>query len=640
MTDSPPFLPTDFHAGLLDAVDDAVFVHHPADGRILYVNRAACELCGWPAGEMLALKVADLSEGVPPYTQAEAAAWVRKARLEGPQRFEWRARARDGRVFWVEVCLRRAEVRGADLVVASVRDVDEAKRVREELALARERMNAAFEHAPVGMSIATPEGVFLRVNPALCRMLGRSREELEGSTFHRYTHPEDRGVSRECLERLVAGEVPFYSLRKRYVRPDGTDAWVETHASLVRDAEGRPLHVLCQMVDLSLQRAAEVEREKLQHRLRRSQLLEAMGRLAAGVAHEFNNILGSILGAAYVGRLDLPATSPAREEFDRIAGLCKRGGEITQRLLAVARREAGPPGAASAGECLEEIRVLLEHTLPKTIALRLEVEPGLAPVAADAAGLTSVLLNLCLNARDAMPRGGTLQIRAARSDRDGARGVAIEVQDTGAGVAPEIRDQIFEPFFTTKSEGHGAGLGLAEAHASVSAWGGDLDLAATGPGGSTFRVWLPEASGTPEEPAAAPPRQEPGHPLTAAPVLVVEDEEGVGDLVEVVLSRSGYRVERTRTGLEALERLRQREPPGLLVLDLILPEFDGIRLYRVVRGLLPELPVVVITGREDLAAKAVPPGCPVLPKPFGGDEFLRAVEEALRPAEPARGVGP
>ncbi|RMG92234.1 MAG: PAS domain S-box protein, partial [Candidatus Dadabacteria bacterium] len=213
----------------------------------------------------------------------------------------------------------------------------------------RERMNAAFEHAPVGMSIATPEGVFLRVNPALCRMLGRSREELVGSTFDRYTHPEDREVSRECLERLVAGEVPFYSLRKRYVRPDGTDAWVETHASLVRDAEGRPLHVLCQMVDLSLQRAAEVEREKLQHRLRRSQLLEAMGRLAAGVAHEFNNILGSILGAAYVGRLDLPATSPVREEFDRIAGLCKRGGEITQRLLAVARREAGPPGAASAG---------------------------------------------------------------------------------------------------------------------------------------------------------------------------------------------------------------------------------------------------------------------------------------------------
>ncbi|RMG92235.1 MAG: hypothetical protein D6708_06820, partial [Candidatus Dadabacteria bacterium] len=127
--------------------------------------------------------------------------------------------------------------------------------------------------------------------------------------------------------------------------------------------------------------------------------------------------------------------------------------------------------------------MLLEHTLPKTIALRLEVEPGLPPVAADAAGLTSVLLNLCLNARDAMPRGGTLRIRAVRSDRDGSRGVAIEVQDTGAGVAPEIRDQIFEPFFTTKSEGHGAGLGLAEAHASVSAWGGDLDLAATGPGG-------------------------------------------------------------------------------------------------------------------------------------------------------------
>ncbi|WP_025322378.1 hybrid sensor histidine kinase/response regulator [Deferrisoma camini] len=618
-----------FHASLLDAVAEALFVHDPADGRIVFVNRAACDLYGWPAEELLGMEVGDLSEGEPPYSQREAAEWVRRAGEQGPQRFEWRARARDGRLFWVEVCLRRARVAGHDLVVASVRDIDEAKRGQEALREAEAHMTAAFDLAPVGMSLATPEGVFVRVNPSLCRMLDRTAEELVGRRYAEFTHPEDRGPSEEFLRRLVAGEVDSYSLRKRYLRPDGSEVWVETHAALVRDAEGRPLHVLCQLVDLTLQRAAEVERERLQNRLRHAQVLEAVGRLAAGVAHDFNNILGSILGCAYVGRLEVPEGSVPHSEFERISGLCRRGGEITRRLLAVARREGGRVESVGVKECLEEIRVLLDHTLPKTVTLVMDVEPGLPPARADRSLLTTALLNLCLNARDAMPAGGTLTLAARSSDRVADRGIEIRVADTGSGIPVAIRDRVFEPFLSTKEAGDGVGLGLAEAHAGVTGWGGSLELETSGPEGSVFRLWLPAA-----DPGTPPAGRRAGgsaaaHPLTDRVVVVVEDEEGVADLMVLGLEAAGYRVERARTGLQALDRLQQDEPVGLLVLDLVLPELDGTQVYRLIQGVAPELPVVLVTGREDLAANLARPEHPVLAKPFAQREFLAAVARAL-----------
>ncbi len=618
-----------FHASLLDAVEEALFVHDPAHGRIVFVNRAACDLYGWPAEKLLGMEVGELSEGEPPYSQKEAAEWLRRAGEEGPQRFEWRAQARDGRLFWVEVCLRRARVAGHDLVVASVRDIDEAKRAQEALGEARAHMTAAFELAPVGMILATPDGVFVQVNPSLCRMLGRTAEELVGRRYAEFTHPEDRRPSEEYLRRLVAGKVDSYSLRKRYLRPDGSDVWVETHAALVRDADGRPLHVLCQLVDLTLQRAAEVERERLQNRLRHAQVLEAVGRLAAGVAHDFNNILGSILGCAYVGRLEVPEGSVPHSEFERISSLCRRGGEITRRLLAVARRKGGRVEPVGVRECLEEIRVLLEHSLPKTVTLVMDVEPGLPPARADRPLLTTALLNLCLNARDAMPAGGTLTLTARRSDQGDEPGIEIRVVDTGSGIPVEIRDRIFEPFLSTKEAGDGAGLGLAEAHAGVTGWGGSLELVASGPGGSVFRLWLPAADSGERRGRTRRRDGTVSHPLTDRVVVVVEDEEGVADLMALGLEAAGYRVERARTGIQALDRLQQDEPVGLLVLDLVLPELDGTQVYRLVRGVAPELPVVLVTGREDLAANLARPGHPVLAKPFGQREFLAAVARAL-----------
>ncbi len=451
-------------AAVLDAVDDAVFVHDPADGRILHVNRAACELYGWTRIEMLSLRIQDLSQGDPPFSQTEAREWVRRARQEGPQRFEWLARDRHGRLFWVEVALRRARVAGAERVIASVRDVQRRK-----------------------------------------------------------------------------------------------------------DAE---------------RRQSELERELLN-----SRVLEAVGRLAAGVAHDFNNVLGSVLGCAYVAGLDTQCPPGVREQLDRIRELCQRGGELTRRLLRVARAGKGGMGAVDVRACLGDLRALLERTFPKAIRLEVSVAEGTGSVRADPGQLTGVLLHLALNARDAMPEGGRLTIRARPAGRGGIPGVQIDVTDTGPGVPDAIRDRIFEPYFTTKHRDNRPGMGLALARASVDRWGGRLELA-SGPGqGSTFVLWLP-CAGRPECP---PTNRE----AAERSVLVVEGPGGHAGRIRAALERAGYRVEHVASSVEALERLGRGARVAVVVLAEEGAETGGPNVERLLATLAPELQVVRVGTEGD-----------------------------------------
>ncbi len=478
----------ELEAAVLDAVDDAVFVHDPADGRILHVNRAACELYGWARNEMLSLQIQDLSQGTPPYSQAEARAWVRKARQEGPQRFEWLARDRWGRLFWVEVALRRASVAGAERVIASVRDIQRRK-----------------------------------------------------------------------------------------------------------DAE---------------RRQSELERELLN-----SRVLEAVGRLAAGVAHDFNNVLGSVLGCVYVAGMDAQCPPGVRDQLERIRELCQRGGELTRRLLRVARGGKGGVGAVDVGACLGDLRTLLERTFPKAIRLEVSVAEGTGSVRADPGQLTGVLLHLALNARDAMPEGGRLTIRARPAGRAGVPGVRIEVTDTGPGVPDAIRDRIFEPYFTTKHRDNRPGMGLALARASVDRWGGRLELASGAGPGSTFVLWLP-CAGRPDCPAA-------GRDAGVRSVLMVGQPGERAGRVRTALEGAGYRVEHVASSVEALERLGRDSRVAVVVLGGEETGVGGPDVERLLAALAPELPVVRVGpwGNVDPA------------------EVVQRVARALRGAWPGEAAG-
>ncbi|GAB4258553.1 MAG: hypothetical protein Kow0092_06250 [Deferrisomatales bacterium] len=383
---------------------------------------------------------------------------------------------------------------------------------------------------------------------------------------------------------------------------------------------GGLLEVASRLLTLALERhLAEEERNRTEAKLRRAQTLEAVGQLAGGVAHEFNNILGGVLGCAYLLALE-GESPPCREhELDRIRNLCKRGGDLTRQLLAFARRVPGKRTLLDPAELVEEVRRLLGRTIEKTVTIRAEVATGLPPLHADRSVLTTALLNLCLNARDAMPEGGEMVLRAeARADR-----VLLSVSDSGPGIPEEIRERVFDPFFTTKPAGEGTGLGLAMVYTACREMGGDVDLRCPATGGTTVTLSLPAAR-PPGPPAATDERSSP-HPCTSGWVLVVEDEEQIARALLTALEGAGYRVVRASTGLEALDALRHLgEELGLVVLDLVLPELTGHQVLRVLSGLAPHVPVLVVTGREDLAPEEIP-GARLMVKPFTTDEFLDAV---------------
>ncbi len=621
---------------LLDAVDDAVLVHDPRDGTILRANRAACELYGWGPRDMCGLTVADLSQGEPPYSQDEARAWVRRATAEGPQRFEWLARHRTGRLFWVEVALRRARVQGADRVVASIRDIGRRKAAEQALRDSEALFQSVFRNAPIGIALSDPGGTFFRVNEALARTLGMEPAELAGRHFLEVTHPDDRQISRERLDRLLRGDVPFYTLEKRYLHKDGRPVWILAAVSRVDDARGVPSLLICQIVDIYERRDAERRKAEIQNRLRRSQVLEALGRLAGGVAHDFNNILGSILGCVYVARLSAPPGSDLEAEFDQIRALCRRGGEITRHLLTLARRHGERVEPVDPAECLGELRVLLAHSVPKTVEVEVDVAPHLPRVRVDRALLVTALLDLSLNACDAMAQGGELRIACRLEPRQGRPGVRISVSENPR-LPPADGGRVSGAPVASEATAGAAGIGLSTARAAVAEWGGELRAVEGRGPGRTFALWLPGA-GEDAVPAGPSPRERPAHPLTGRPVLVVEDEESVARLLLGCLEAAGYRAQRVRTGLEALERLEELgSEVGLVVLDWILPEVGGEEVYRILKGLVPHVPVVLVSGRDDLVRLHALPEHPVVAKPFGDADLLDAVRRALE--GPGRGEG-
>ncbi len=496
------------------------------------------------------------------------------------------------------------------------------------------------------------------VNDYTLKLYGaRTREELLGSLHRVFTEESypvfkgevaalaegasffecegaNRTLSGERLQVMVRVEFPEDDLDIRHVTVSITDitrrkAAEESLRGAHEELERRVRERTAELeeakrrleADIAAREKAEAERERLREELQRARILEAVGQLAGGVAHDFNNLLGSILGCLYVLRLG--ADDEARVELDRIHELCKRGGELTRQLLAVARRRGGKVGSVRLDGLLDEVRVLLERTLPKHIRLSVDLEPGLPPVRGDRSLLSVALLNLGLNARDAMPQGGCLRVRARAV---GPEVVEVAVEDTGVGIPPEIQDRVFEPFFSTKAPGKGTGLGLSMVYATVEECGGSVSLR-SGPGrGTTVVLRLPAERTGAEAGEGARGEGREGHPLTSAPVLVVEDEDDVARMIEGFLGRHGYRTLRARNGLEALEAVRDhREELGGVLLDLVLPEVGGDAVFRFLRSLVPDLPVLFITGRED-RARWLDGATPVLAKPFGEAELLRAVE--------------
>jgi PAS domain S-box-containing protein len=595
---------------LVEQAADAIFVLD-LDGRIVDANQRACESLGYGRGELLARSADDFE--VDPTGPGN-----RPAGLDDSLTLEGLYRRKDGSTFPVEVRVGLFEADGRRYQLALARDVTARKRAEEELRAGREQYRLLFEANPQPMWVHDAETRrFLAVNDAAVARYGYSRREFLAMATEDVCPPEGACPGPRAEEGPV---------RWRHRWKDGTVREVEVTS--------HPLRFAGRAARLALVRDV-TEQRRLEEQLRQSQKMEAVGQLAGGVAHDFNNLLTAILGHLDLARRCPPADAPPLlRAAERAAG---RAAELTAKLLGFARQGQLQLGPVALGEVAQEVGALLRRTIDPRIAVEVAASERLWSVRADAGHMHQVLMNLCVNARDAMPQGGALRIEAAnvtldrRPDGRSGRFVRLSVSDTGRGMTEEVRARIFEPFFTTKGPGKGTGLGLAMVYGIVHQHGGWVECDSRPGSGARFDVFLPRL-GQAAEPS--PPPTTPAAPsaLGGATVLLVDDEEALRGLGRAVLARQGCRVLEAEDGEKALEVYRGE--PGrvdLVVLDLTMPKLSGADTLKRLVALDPRARVLLCSGyakgqAADLACEQV---AGFLPKPYRPVELLLAVAQAL-----------
>jgi len=625
---------------LFESAADALFVHG-RDARISDVNQTACDSLGYTREELLGMRVPEVEIGFPVEGLEEIWSRVEDA---GTVTVEGTHRRKDGSMFPVEVRLTVFSERGGDQMYAAVRDITERKRAEEALRRSEERFRLYFDLGLVGMAISSPEKGWIQFNDRFCDMLGYTRAELAALSWPEITHPDDLGKDIEQFDRLLRGEIEGYAIEKRYVGKRGNIVDVELFVKCVRHADGSPDYFFGLVQDITGRKRGEAEKALLQEQLLQAQKLEAVGQLAGGVAHDFNNLLQVITGYTEFAREDLPRGHGAHEALGKVLGASTRAAALVDQLLAFSRRQVlrrvpVDLNLLSAGMVEMLSRVIGEH-----IDLKFKPAAGLTPVLADVNLIEQVVMNLCVNARDAIGTKGAITIEAANALLDesfcaahpgAAPGsyVRISVSDTGAGMDAETLEHIFEPFFTTKDKSRGCGLGLATAYGIVRQHEG-LIHACSEPGrGTTMSVYLPAA----EAPTEVKPQ--PAHQDIkggAEVVLIAEDDEGVRMLTGRLLRQAGYTVLMAKDGAEAVDIYREHgHEIDLLLFDVVMPRMGGSEALKLIRGIRPDMPVVFCSGYSENAIHddfVLPEGMRLVQKPYKPNDLLREIRDAIEAA--------
>jgi PAS domain S-box-containing protein len=490
---------------------------------------------------------------------------------------------------------------------------------RDALKRALDETQTILDHSHDVICVADAEGRFARVSRQAEAMWGYRPEELVGVPGAALIHPDDREKSQLMSLQVRAG-APTNAFFNRILHKDGTVVPMMWSAAYSKDRGSN----ICIGRDMREHLAAE-------ERLRQAQKMEAIGRLTGGVAHDFNNLLAVVIGSTEALADALVDRPELRQLADVALNAAERGADLVSRLLAFARSQPLAPQSIDCESFFESLRPMLQRAIGGGVQIETAAGRGLACLA-DRSQLVSAVLNLCINARDAMPNGGRILLRAehAAGDGDEPAGVVLSVEDEGEGMTPEVRARALEPFFTTKPEGRGSGLGLSMVHGFVAQSDGRLDIDSQPGCGTRVRIRLPVASAAPAPACAAPP---PCAAPPAACVMLVEDDTPLRWQVERQLRELGMRVRAYSGAREALAALADSAQPDLLLTDLVMPGgWNGLQLADQARRLLPDLRVLFTTGHADdatLAAVRARRSDGLLAKPYRRDDLARAVRQAF-----------
>ncbi|HLW99052.1 MAG TPA: PAS domain S-box protein [Candidatus Acidoferrales bacterium] len=507
-------------------------------------------------------------------------------------------------------------------------------RFRKQLAVREELFRLISENAVDMIALVDVDGTRLYNSPSYQRILGYSAEELRGISPIDQIHPDDRQkVIDAAKEAQTSGRGRRLEYRIRH--RDGRWFTLESTASAVRNREGKVEKLVIVNRDIT-------ERKHLEEQLHLSQRLEAVGRLSGGVAHDFNNLLGVIIGYGEALQERIPRDDPNREAIDEIQKAGQRAAALARQLLAVSRKQVLEPRILSLNSIALDVEKVLRRTIGADIQLEFNLASHLGMVRADRGQIEQVIMNLAINARDAMPNGGLLMIETEPAELDYAdslikpyvvpgRYILLKVTDTGCGMDSDTQSRIFEPFFTTKEKGKGTGLGLAMAYGIVKQSGGYIWVDSEPGHGTTFKIFLPEVEGTPEDVEESAPAFQIGQ--SRGVILLVEDESSLRKLTKRTLIKSGHTVLEASNADQALYFAKQSDTHiDVLLTDVIMPGMNGRLLAEAVSALRPGIPVLYMSGYDDgeLSTKGVlKPGMSILRKPFSRDQLVQAVEEVL-----------
>jgi PAS domain S-box-containing protein len=506
-----------------------------------------------------------------------------------------------------------------------------------------ERLNLALFAAKMGTWEWQIESGHVNWSDGVELLFGLNRGAFDG-TFDGYLQlipEEERAQVLAAIARALQSDVEDYVVEHQIRRPDGSVRCLEGKGRVYRNERGEPIQMVGTVADISERKRAEIALRQSEEQLRQAQKMEAIGRLAGGVAHDFNNLLTAIGGYSTLGLLELAPDDPRREFFEEIQRAGERGAALTKQLLAAGRKQVQRPRLLDLNAVVDDLTSLLRRVIGEDIELEWARDSTPAVVLADPGQIEQVIMNLAVNARDAMPRGGLLSITSTSAhiaaedprNRSGVGGqyVQLRVTDSGHGMDAATLPHIFEPFFTTKDPGKGTGLGLSTVYGIVEQLSGFIDVRSEPGQGSVFEVYLPQQQQ--RTVSAQPESVAPAVRGGSETVLLVEDEPQVRDLVLAVLKTRGYRVLCADSGAEAL-RLEQDHPGRihLLITDVVMPGMSGRELAEHLLPLRPELKVLFMSGYTDdavLRHGVTAPGSAFLQKPFALEDLLQRARALL-----------
>jgi two-component system, cell cycle sensor histidine kinase and response regulator CckA len=620
-------------AAIVESSFDAI-IGKTLDGTIVTWNAGAEAVYGYSAAEALGKSIAMLAPAEPRCEVDQ-----RLDRLARGEKIDHRETTRvrkDGRKIIVAVTLSPIRSASGKIVGASAisRDITERRRVEQDLRRSEARFASLVQDAPYGIYRVTLDGQFLQVNPALVRMLGyQSEAELLERNIQTDVYAEAE-FRKERIEEYWDHE-DFRDLEAHWKRKNGEPIIVRLSGRPVERSGGELAYFEVFAEDIT-------ERRSLERQLLQSQKMDAIGRLAGGIAHDFNNLLGVILGQTELLQGELGSNPSVHRRAEAIDQSARRAAELTKQLLAFSRQQLIEPRVVDTNAIVQDVEKLLKRLIGEDVQLTIHLQPNAGNIKVDPSQLEQILMNLAVNARDAMPDGGKLILETAFVELDetyarqhlGAKAgdfVLIAVSDTGTGMDSQTMARIFEPFFTTKPEGRGTGLGLSTVYGIVKQNNGYVMAYSEEGHGTTFRIYFPSVRGTPE---LRVQKSDPGEFAKGSEtILLVEDEASLRELAREILEANGYKVIEAERGESAIRLVEQSYTPiHLLLTDVVMPGMGGKQLATRLLELRPGLRVLYMSGYTDDVINnrgVLREDTLLLPKPFTRAALLRRVREAL-----------